>query len=150
MRQDRRRLGISRYDRVRRVVLRIGALRSGRYGALVFGVAVLVRDRLGKAGMVGLVAVRFVLEGRVSVVYEMACYVLAGVVGCVQSFNGQARRVLVRLAPVSQGRFDPVRVARIGVAGKARFVELGIGELRLGKAGWVGQDPVIHDPVRNG
>ena len=34
MRQNRRRLGISRYDRVRRVVLRIGALRSGRYGIL--------------------------------------------------------------------------------------------------------------------
>ena len=90
MRQDRRRLGISRYDRVRRVVLRIGALRSGRYGALYFGVAVLVRDRLGKAGMVRLVAVRFVLERCVSAVYEMACYVLAGVVGCVGPLYGQA------------------------------------------------------------
>ena len=118
MRQDRRRLGISRYDRVRRVVLRIGALRSGRYGALYFGVAVLVPDRLGKAGMAGLVAVRFVLEGRVSVVYERACCVLAGVVGYVGSLYGQARRVLVRRAPVSWGRFDPVRVARIGVAGR--------------------------------
>ena len=25
-----------------------------------------------------------------------------------------------------------------GVAGKARFIELGLGELRLGKAGWFG------------
>ena len=40
--------------------------------------------------MVRLGAVRFVLEGRVSVVYEMACYVLAGVVGCVGSLYGQA------------------------------------------------------------
>ena len=70
--------------------------------------------------MVRLVAVRFVLEGRVSVVYEMACYVLAGVVGCVQSIHGQARRVLVRRDPVSQGRYDPARVARIGVAGMVR------------------------------
>jgi hypothetical protein len=68
----------------------------------------------------------------------MFCYVLAGVVGCVQSIHGQARRVLVRRDPVSQGRYDPARVARIGVAGKASFVELGIGELRPGKAGWVG------------
>ena len=70
------------------------------------------------AGMVRLVAVRFVLEGRVSVVYERACCVLAGVVGCVGPLYGQARRVLVRLAPVSWGRFDPARVARIGVAGR--------------------------------
>jgi len=67
----------------------------------------------------------------------MFCYVLAGVVGCVQSIHGQARRVLVRRDPVSQGRYDPARVARIGVAGKARFVELGLGELRLGEAGLV-------------
>ena len=44
----------------------------------------------GMAGMVGLVAVRFVLERCVSAVYEMACYVLAGVVGCVGSLYGQA------------------------------------------------------------
>ena len=111
-------------------MLRIGALRSGRYGALYFGVAVLVPDRLGKAGMVGLVVVRFVLEGRVSVVYERACCVLAGVVGCVGSLYGQARRVLVRRAPASWGRFDPVRVARIGVAGKAGFVDFGLGAVR--------------------
>ena len=103
---------------VGRFVLVRGLLWHGRYGALVFGVAVLVRDRLGKAGMVGLVVVRFVLERRVSAVYERACCVLAGVVGCVQSIYGQARRVLVRRAPVSWGRFDPVRVARIGVAGR--------------------------------
>ena len=75
---------------VGRFVLFRGLLWHGRYGALYFGVAVLVRDRLGKAGMVGLVAVRFVLEGRVSVVYERACCVLAGVVGCVGSLYGQA------------------------------------------------------------
>ena len=40
--------------------------------------------------MVGLVVVRFVLERCVSAVYEMACCVLAGVVGCVGSFYGQA------------------------------------------------------------
>ena len=80
--------------------------------------------------MVRLVAVRFVLEGRVSAAYEMACYVLAGVVGCVASLYGQARRVLVRLAPVSWGRFDPVRVARIGVAGRAGFVDFGLGPVR--------------------
>ena len=45
---------------------------------------------------------------------------------------------MVRRVGMWQGRFDPVRVARIGVAGKARFVEFGLGELRLGKAGWVG------------
>ena len=75
---------------VGRFVLVRGLLWHGRYGALYFGVAVLVRDRLGKAGMVGLVVVRFVLEGRVSVVYERACCVLAGVVGCVGSLYGQA------------------------------------------------------------
>ena len=75
---------------VGRFVLVRGLLWHGRYGALVFGVAVLVRDRLGKAGMVGIVAVRFVLEGRVSVVYERACCVLAGVVGCVGSLYGQS------------------------------------------------------------
>ncbi len=80
--------------------------------------------------MVRLVAVRFVLERRVSVVYEMACYVLAGVVGCVGSLYGQARRVMVRRAPVSWGRFDPARVARIGVAGKAGFVDFGLGAVR--------------------
>ena len=73
----------------------------------------------------------------------MFCYVLAGVVGCVQSIYGQARRVLVRRAPVSWGRFDPARVARIGVAGLvcfgiARHVFVGLGELRPGEAGWVG------------
>ena len=47
MRQDRRRLGISRYDRVRRVVLRIGALRSGRYGILRSVVMVHVALRIG-------------------------------------------------------------------------------------------------------
>ena len=36
VRQDRRRLGISRYERVRRVVLRIGALRSGKAGVVFF------------------------------------------------------------------------------------------------------------------
>ena len=89
------RVGSGRYGILRSVVmghvaLRIGSLRFGRYGALYFGVAVLVRDRLGKAGMVGIVVVRFVLEGRVSVVYERACCVLAGVVGCVGSLYGQA------------------------------------------------------------
>ena len=49
---------------------------QGRYGALYFGVAVLVLDRLGKAGMLRLVAVRFVLERRVYAVHEGACYVL--------------------------------------------------------------------------
>ena len=73
----------------------------------------------------------------------MFCYVLAGVVGCVQSIYGQARRVLVRRAPVSWGRFDPARVARIGGAGLgcfgiARHVFVGLGELRPGEAGWVG------------
>ena len=63
--------------------------------------------------MVRLVAVRFVLEGRVSVAYEMACYVLAGVVGCVASLYGQARRVLVRLAPVSWGRYGAVRCGKL-------------------------------------
>jgi hypothetical protein len=97
--------------------------------------------------MVRLVAVRFVLEGRVSAAYEMACYVLAGMVGCVGPLYGQARRVLARLAPVSWGRFDPVRVARIGVAGLVccgivRRVELGVGESRPGESwkgrlGWV-------------
>ena len=48
------------------------------------------KERCGSAGMVRLVAVRFVLEGRVSAAYEMACYVLAGMVGCVGSFYGQA------------------------------------------------------------
>ena len=89
------------------------------------------KERCGSAGMVSLVAVRFVLEGRVSVVYEMACYVLAGVVGCVGSLYGQERRVLVRLAPVSWGRFDPVRVARIGVAGR-----IGQGKDRCGAFCW--------------
>ena len=82
--------GILRSVVMGHVALRIGSLRFGRYGALYFGVAVLVRDRLGKAGMVGIVVVRFVLEGRVSVVYERACCVLAGVVGCVGSLYGQA------------------------------------------------------------
>ena len=83
--------------------------------------------------------------------HVMFCYVLAGVVGCVQSIHGQARRVLVRRDPVSQGRYDPARVARIGVAGKARFVELGLGELRLGKAGLAGRAGFVDfglGPVR--
>ena len=80
--------------------------------------------------MVRLVAVRFVLERCVSAVYEMACYVLAGVVGCVGPLYGQARRGMVRRAPVSWGRFDPARVARIGVAGKAGFVDFGLGAVR--------------------
>jgi len=66
-------------------------------------------------------------------------------VGCVGPLYGQARRVLVRLAPVSWGRFDPVRVARIGVAGLVcfgivRHVDLGVGELRQ----------VRHGKVRSG
>ena len=94
-------------------MLRIGALRSGRYGALYFGVAVLVLDRLGKAGMVGLVAVRFVLERRVSAVYEMACYVLAGVVGCVGSLYGQASWDVARQVLPGTGGED--RCGRSGV-----------------------------------
>ena len=48
------------------------------------------KEHCGSAGMVGIVAVRFVLERCVSAVYEMACYVLAGVVGYVGSLYGQA------------------------------------------------------------
>ena len=101
------------------------AVRQVSWGMLRYG-----KKRCGLAGMVRLVAVRFVLEGRVSAVYERACCVLAGVVGCVGPLYGQARRVLVRLAPVSWGRFDPVRVARIGVAGRAGFVDFGLGAVR--------------------
>ena len=65
-------------------------------------------------------------------------------VGYVGSLYGQARRVLVRRAPVSWGRFDPVRVARIGVAGLVcfgivRHVFVGVGELWPGEAGLAGK-----------
>ena len=37
---------------------------------------------------------------------------------------------MVRRVGMWQGRFDPVRVARIGVAGRAGFVDFGLGLVR--------------------
>ena len=52
-----------------------------------------------------------------------------------------------------QGRFDPVRVARIGVAGLVcfgivRHVFVGVGELRPGEAGRAGFVDFGLGPVR--
>ena len=55
---------------------------------------------------------------------------------------GKVRTVALRFVGNGQGK--------AGLAGKASFVELGIGELRPGEAGWGGEDPVLHDPVGNG
>ena len=44
---------------------------------------------------------------------DLVWYGEAGVVGCVQSIHGQARRVLVRLAPVSWGRYGAVRCGKL-------------------------------------
>ena len=60
---------------------------------------------------------------------------------------------MVRRVGMWQGRFDPVRVARIGVAGLVcfgivRHVFVGVGELRPGEAGRAGFVDFGLGPVR--
>ena len=51
-------------------------------------------------------------------------------VGAGMERYGAESYVKLRWVRASQGRFDPVRVARIGVAGKAGFVDFGLGAVR--------------------
>ena len=89
------------------VALRIGALRFGRYG----------RARSGKICF-GRACFRSVRKG-------MLCFVMFW-----QVWWAVLGHYMVRRVGMWQGRFDPVRVARIGVAGKAGFVDFGLGAVR--------------------
>ena len=122
---------------VGRFVLVRGLLWHGRYGALVFGVAVLVRDRLGKAGVVFFVPVcRGMLR------YELARCGSAGELGYVALRKGALR--LGRYGKSCSGKicfgracFRSVRKGMLcfGRCGGLCWVIIWSGELGCGKAG---------------